>query len=434
MIENPPRITTQEMVDVLMNVVHYSPLLPLIEKANDSYEPWKSIKYKKTPDGFTAKDLWKCVKVSRIQKRELVWPRYNVSFSATSTMQQLWHHFDMNFGGSWGNDSIIPEESKTEYLISSLMEESISSSQMEGATTTRKVAKEMLRKKMSPKDKSQQMILNNYNTILFITEHRKEPLSEELLLKIHSLMTEKALDNLEEAGRFRRNDDIVVGDAITGETVHTPPSYTEIPQFVQDLCEFFNNDNARPFIHPILRGIIIHFMVAYVHPFTDGNGRTARALFYWYMLKQGYWMTEYLSISKIIAAKKRAYENAFLHVETDEMDLGYFAIYHLKVLNEAFENLKSYIKRKTDQQKAARKFLSIGNLNMRQAQILQLYSEDANAVYTVKDFQVKFRVSPTTVKSDIVGLLEMGVLKEISFNKVKRGYLKGDKFDVIVKP
>lgn len=433
MIEKPPVISHEEMADVVLNNGHYRSLLPLVEKANELYEPWKSVKYKKTPDGFTALDLWKCIKLSRLMKREIVWPQYGISLSVTSFMQQLCHNFDMNFGGSWGKGTIIPEENKTKYLISSLMEEAISSSQMEGAATTRKVAKEMLRKRMSPKDKSQRMILNNYNTILYITEHRDEPLSEELLLKIHSLMTEKALDNSDDAGQFRNNDDIVVGNAITGETVHTPPSYTEIPQFVKDLCNFFNSSNASPFIHPILRGIIIHFMLAYVHPFNDGNGRTARALFYWYMLKQGYWMTEYLSISRIIAAKKTAYENAFLHVETDEMDLGYFIVYHMKVLNEAFEDLKSYIKRKTDEQKAAKTFLEIGNMNMRQAEIIRLYCENANAVYTVKDFQVKFLISPTTAKTDIVGLMDMGILKEISFNKVKKGYVKGEKFDEVVK-
>lgn len=433
MIEKPPVVSSIEMVDVLMNEKHYLPLSPIIEKANNEYEHWKSLKYKKLPDGFSASDLWKCVKASRMSNRQIVWPRYNVSLSTTSLMQQLCHHFDMNFGGTWGNDTLLHDENKTKYLISSLMEEAISSSQMEGAATTRKVAKEMLRKKISPKDKSQQMILNNYNTILYITEHRNEPLSEEQLLKIHSLMTEKALDNPDDAGRFRQNDDIVVGNAITGETVHTPPSHTEIPQFVDDLCDFFNDDNKQSFIHPILRGIIIHFMLAYVHPFADGNGRTARALFYWYMLKQGYWMMEYLSISRIIAAKKTAYENAFLYVESDGMDLGYFVTYHLKVLDEAFENLKSYIKRKTDEQKVAQRFLNIGNLNLRQAEIVQLYYEDPNAICTVKDFQVKFLISPTTAKADILGLMNMGILKEISFNKVKKGYVKGDRFDEIVK-
>ncbi len=432
MVEKPPVISFQEITDVLMNTDRYDLLSFFVTKANDLYEPWKSLKYKKLPDGFTAKDLWKCVKASRMSKREMVWPHYNVSLYVTSTMQQLCHHFDVNFGGG-GTGAIIPEDGKAKYLISSLMEEAISSSQMEGAVTTRKVAKEMLRKKMSPKDKSQQMILNNYNTILYVAEHRNEPLSEELLLKIHSLMTEKALDNPEDIGQFRRNDDIVVGNALTGETVHTPPSYTEIPQFVNDLCDFFNDDNANSFIHPILRGIIIHFMLAYVHPFTDGNGRTARALFYWYMLKQGYWMTEYLSISRIIASRKTAYENAFLYVETDEMDLGYFVIYHLKVLNEAFENLKSYIKRKTDEQKAAKKFLNIGKLNLRQTEIIQLYCENPNRIYTVKDFQVKFLVTPTTAKTDLIGLMDMGIIEEISLNKVKKGYVKGQRFDEIIE-
>ena len=70
----------------------------------------------------------------------------------------------MNFGGSWGASSIFPEDKTTQelYLISSIMEEAIASSQMEGAATTREAAKDMLRKKISPKDKSQRMILNNY--------------------------------------------------------------------------------------------------------------------------------------------------------------------------------------------------------------------------------------------------------------------------------
>ena len=70
----------------------------------------------------------------------------------------------MNFGGSWGASKIFPNDRTTQelYLISSIMEEAIASSQMEGAATTREAANDMLRKKISPKDKSQRMILNNY--------------------------------------------------------------------------------------------------------------------------------------------------------------------------------------------------------------------------------------------------------------------------------
>ncbi len=88
---------------------------------------------------------------------------------------------------------------------------------------------------------------------------------------------------------------------VEGDIVFTPPTFEDIPEFTETLCDFFNNDNPSNFIHPIIKGIIVHFMLAYMHPFVDGNGRTARALFYWYMLKEGYKLTEYMSISRVIA-------------------------------------------------------------------------------------------------------------------------------------
>ena len=119
-------------------------------------------------------------------------------------MQLQCHKFDMNFGGSWESSALIPSSHRERYLVSSLMEEAISSSQMEGAATTRKVAKEMLRKRTAPKDKSQQMIVNNYQTIQFIVAHKNEPLTQEMLLHVHRLMTYKTLEHEEDAGRFRK--------------------------------------------------------------------------------------------------------------------------------------------------------------------------------------------------------------------------------------
>ena len=339
----------------------------------------------------------------------------------------------MNFGGSWETTSVIPSESRERYLVSSLMEEAIFSSQMEGAATTRKVAKDMLRRQITPKDKSQQMIANNYQTIRFIVENKHVPLTPELVLHIHQLMTDNTLANPKDAGRLRENDEVVVEDGITHEVVHQPPSYKELPAFLKELCRYFNETNARVFVHPIIRGIIIHFMVAYMHPFVDGNGRTARALFYWYMLKQGYWLTEYLSISRVIAATKKSYEKAYQYVEADYNDLGYFIAYNLKVLDQSFKQLQNYIKKKQEEKVLANTFLQLGDINERQAQIIRMFMENPKEVVTVKDLQNKFMVTPTTAKSDIVGLLKRGLLDEIAFNKVKRGYIKGQRYDDIVK-
>ncbi len=431
MIENPPKLTEKELVEayIALSSSSNSDVSLLIDRINENYEYWSAVKYKTIPASLSHEMLWAYVKASRLRNNIPVWDKFGINISITNQMQRICHELDMNFGGSWGNGALLPEENKDQYLISSLMEEAISSSQMEGAATTRKVAKEMLRKKIAPRDKSQRMILNNYQTINFIIANKKKPLTEEMLLDIHRLMTEGTMTNPEDAGRFRSNDDVVVEDGITHEIVHTPPSHKEIPHFIEHLCDFFNEERAKIFIHPIIRGIIIHFMVAYMHPFTDGNGRTARALFYWYMLRQGYWLTEYLSISRIIARSKKTYEKTYLYVEADGNDIGYFVAYNLRVLKLAFEDLQHYIHRKTLKRKQANAFLRIGNINERQAEIIRMYYENPQEVMTVKDVQVKFGVSPTTAKSDIVGLLNIGLLSEISFNKVKKGYVKGTGFD-----
>ena len=432
MIEFPPQISQEEYLKVLLTDP-LEKLKAIIEKNNDKYSYWSDVKYQKAPEGISSKELWCYIKASRRAKRIIVWKKYGISISITNAMQRMCHEFDMNFGGSWGSNSIIPAENKEQYLISSLMEEAISSSQMEGAATTRKVAKEMLRKSLSPQDKSQQMIFNNYQTIRFITQNIHTPLSSELLQQIHVLMTEKTLENPADAGAYRTNDEVVVEDAITHEVVHTPPSYKDIPSFIEDLCIFFNESDSKVFIHPIIRGIIIHFMIAYMHPFVDGNGRTARALFYWYMLKSGYWLTEYLSISRVIAKSKKSYENAYLYTEADEKDMGYFIAYNLRVLELAFKELQTYIKRKLDQKHQASVFYKLDNINERQADILRLFYDNPKILFTVIELQNSFSITHTTAKNDIDGLVERKLVDEISLNKVKKGYVKGELFDKTVK-
>lgn len=433
-MEKAPSISWNNLAKAMLKLQQDSELAAAISRLNDQYFYWDKAKYKQVPDVGSEKELWALMMADRVRKCVSVpfWKRFKIHFSLTNQMQRQCHQFDMDFGGSWMDDSVVPGDNKERYLISSLIEEAIASSQMEGAVTTRKVAKEMLRKKLSPKDKSQRMIFNNYQTIRFIVENKHQPLSEELLLEIHRLMTVGTLDNPAYVGRFRQNDEVVVQNQITGEVAHTPPTFTEIPAFVSELCQFFNENDTETYIHPVIKGIIIHFMVAYMHPFVDGNGRTARTLFYWYMLKQGYWLTEYLSISRIIYAAKPSYEKSFLYAETDQNDIGYFIAYNLRVIELAFRGLQDYIKRKQQEQQTALKYLQIPNLNLRQAEIVKMFADNPQEMVVVKDLQARFFITPTTAKTDILPLLEMGLLKEIALNKVKKAYLKGDKFDSIL--
>lgn len=423
MIELPPKIDKKALYNAAFMGAG-ADVAPIINKINASYEYWDKVKYVPVPEGWTSQKLWLFVKASRVIGMVTIWDKYGIKLCITSQMQRMCHDFDMKFGSFWEADNDSQNSEKKYYLSSSLMEEAIYSSIMEGASTTRVVAKEMLRKKKSPQNKAQQMIVNNYTTIQYIVEHKDEPLTEEGLLYIHRLMTEKTLDHPEDAGRFRTNNDVVVANMIEGDIVHTPPTFEEIPEFVTTLCDFFNNDNPRTFIHPIIKGIIIHFMVAYMHPFADGNGRTARALFYWYMLKENYKLTEYMSISRVIAKSKTSYEKSFRYTENDGNDMGYFVAYNLRALEISFQQLRDYIQRKQREKKAAAAFMMAGNINQRQAMVLQRLIEEPDTILTVKDVQEQFSVSSMTARKDLADLVQQGFLTEIAINKVTRGYIK----------
>lgn len=423
MIELPPKIDRKTIVNALLKESNEE-IAQLVDAINSNYEYWDKVKYKSLPEGFTPQMLWAHVKASRLRGMITVWEKYDINLCITSKMLRMCHEFDMKFGSFWETDNDAQSPEKKYYLSSSLMEEAIYSSKMEGASTTRVVAKEMLRKKKSPQNKAQQMIVNNYSTIRYIVEHKDEPLTEESLLYVHKLMTENTLDDPADAGRFRTNDKVVVADMIEGDIVYTPPTYKDIPDFVETICDFFNNSNPRTFIHPIIKGIIIHFMVAYMHPFVDGNGRTARALFYWYMLKENYKLTEYMSISRVISKSKASYEKAFRYTENDGNDMGYFVAYNLKALEISFQQLREYIQRKQQEKKAANTFMMAGNINYRQAMVLQRLTEEPDAILTVRDVQEQFSVSSMTARKDLTDLVQQGYLTEVAINKVTRGYIK----------
>ncbi len=433
MIELPPKVSSEDVRDALHLYYEKEEYRDIVDQANEKYLYWSDLKYKKRPEGLGAEALWGLVSLSRDMLVNYVWPSYGVRIPVTNYMQRLCHKFDMNFGGSWGSTSILPTQDREKYLVSSVMEEAISSSQIEGASSTRRVAKDMLRRAIKPKTRSEQMIFNNYQAIRFLAEHKEDPLSEELLLRIHSLMTEGTLDDPADVGRFRQTDDVVVANDVTNEVVHTPPPHDEIPNFVDGLCRFVNEDTqGRVFLHPIVKAIAVHFMLAYVHPFVDGNGRTARALFYWYMLKSGYWLTEYLSISRVIYRSKAAYEKAYLYAENDRNDMGYFLTYHLYVLERAFEELKAYIERKITQKQRAVDFFRLGNVNERQAAILSMVRDDPGIVISVKELCGKFQVTQPTVQADLDKLVARGLLDRIRVNGRRQDYLKGSKYDSVM--
>ncbi len=430
MIERPPKIDLNLSIDERPS----QQVAETITRINDEYLYWSDVKYRTDSTGLSAHDLWRYIKYSRLKKDVEVWQDFGLHFSLTDKMQRLCHEFDLNFGGSWGAMKLFPQDKLNQelYLISSIMEEAISSSQMEGASTTREVAKEMLRKKIEPRDRSQRMILNNYNTIQFISSKKKEQLTPELLMQVHELMTHGTLDDEADCGKLRNHDRIVVGNGITGEIVHRPPKAECLDKFCRDLCLFFNSDATTTFLHPIIKGLIIHFLIAYYHPFVDGNGRTARAIFYWYMLKKNYWLLEYLSISRIIYKSKSKYEKSFLYTENDDNDLGYFITYNLDVLSKSFDSLKKYLLKKQAERKRADRFMHLDGISAQQSEIIRMYYDEGDITLEAKDIAIRFNVSRVTAKAYLDGLVRRGLLKRLKPNGRTHAYIRSEEFNNII--
>lgn len=382
------------------------------------YEKWK---YKAKSWGIGIEKVWSAAKSYRRTKKNIYFsqkPSIQLGFSIPSVVQEYLHNLDLNLGGILQSGSLIPEQEKNRYLLSSIMEEAIASSQIEGAATTRRIAKEMLEKNQTPVNRSQQMIYNNYITMKWIVENKDAELTQDVLLHIHKLITCKTLDNPDFEGRYRENNNIDVVDE-TNEIFYTPPSHEHIEQLIKQFLKIANDKNTQDgFIHPLLKGILLHFLIGYIHPFVDGNGRTARALFYWYLIKRGYWLIEYMSVSRIILKAKAQYARAYLHTEYDDNDLTYFFIYNLKCISSALEELKLYIDRKVKEKNATIQLLKNNNFNERQLFVLQDLLKDPDQYFTVKQIETKFAVSNQTARTDLMKLVEEGFLVQRSIGKL----------------
>ena len=429
MIEKAPKIDIDKTTIRIFTTLDIIEIIPDINKCQEKYLYWDKIKYIKNKI-YNPLKIWELVKIKRhsIRKYISTKTKEDFYFGVNQFLQQKLHYLDFNFGAGLQKEQLLSELEKQQYLKNALMEEAVFSSMIEGATTTRVKAKEMLRKNKKPKTHSEQMILNNYKTIQYISENKNEDISIEKLYEIHQLVTENTLEK-ENVGVFRKSNDVNVVNEITGEIIHTPPKHENLNDLMNSFVDFFNNNPKEDFIHPIVKASILHFLIGYIHPFVDGNGRTARALFYWYLLKNGYWLTEYLSISRVIMQTKVQYEKAYLYTEIDDMDVTYFIHYQVKVLIKAFEDLKEYVAKKKKEEIKLLKFLQFEGINERQAEILYKLEKNETKFFTIKEIENTYSVTNQTARTDVEELVEKGFLKKVAINKKSFNYWKGDKYN-----
>ena len=331
-------------------------------------------------------------------------------------LQKTIHEIDSN-----GKDSLYKAVSKdieNELVKDSLIEEAFYSSVIEGAFSTIKRMRELVDGQDTPKDHSEQMVFNNYKAMQFIFEQKHNDLSINLILRLHQIITDKTLEKGQEefAGKFR-NDQVYIQDS-SGRIIYTPPSAQQIPEAMEGLVQWINQVDEGAFTHPIIKAAIIHFHLVYIHPFFDGNGRTSRALFYFYLIKNEYEFFKYFSISAVVEKSKAQYYRAIKDVEDHEADLTYFLLYMSKVVLESIESVtkqiakhyhKHYVFRKIEQEQIP--------INARQKKFLSSFLVKSSTDIRIKDYQKTNKVVYETARRDLEDLYKKGILLRINQKK-----------------
>jgi Fic family protein len=382
------------------------------------YLGWDELLHRTPPHGLTHLQWWVGISVARnASKRET--PLVDeldrpFAFVLTDEALEHLHKIDQQAAGHLaGSTDIATPAHRDRYLVSSLVEEAITSSQLEGASTTRRVAKALLRSGRAPRTKSEQMIVNNFRTMERVRELSNASLTPSLLLDLHRMLTEETLAPTD-VGRFQTpGEERVAVVWEDGRVLHQPPPAKLLENRIEALCAFANGDDSAPFMHPVIRAITLHFWLAYDHPFADGNGRVARTLFYWSMIKSGYWLTEFLSISSILRKAPAQYAVSFLKTETYDNDLTYFLLYQLEVVQRAIEAMHQYLARKTREANAIESMMkSAQAFNHRQLALLSHALRNPGATYDFASHQTSHNVVYQSARTDLLDLARRGLLQQ----------------------
>jgi Fic family protein len=420
-IQKPPHWRGYLTSELIKKIINSQELTECLKHFEEEYVYWEKFRFYPLPKGISSEQAWSYLKLSRrtIQQNS---PIQDVNgdlfrYSVTKVMYQFLSFIDSNTSGFLASDLSRPTSvQKSQLIVSGLTEEAIASSQLEGANTSRKVAKEMLLNQRKARNRDEQMIINNYQVMQRLQEWKNIPLSIDILLTMQKNLTSQTMDREVDSGRFRLDaDEIVVADSLTGDIVYSPPAEKRYKKELDRFIQYANTDEKdTDFVHHVIKGIILHFWLAYLHPFVDGNGRTARAIFYWYMLRKNYWLFQYLSVSRIIKQSKTGYDNAFLYSEYDENDLTYFLYYNLQSIVKSIKSFEVHYREKIEKGRMLEKLS--GNIkiyNERQISLLHYFNENKEAHMDIAIYKAKNNIAYETARTDLSLLVDNGLVERV---------------------
>lgn len=403
-------------------LLHPETVPDVVHKINRDYMYWGKAKHHAAAANVSENELWAFVKHTRASERYFLsfLEENDFSYAYTNVFQEKVFKIEQLIAEI--NKDLDPSYSElmTHYYIDGLIEEAIATSQFEGAQTQRRVAKDMLQSNRPPHTHHEYMIKNAYEVSKSLFSHKNKKMSLKTILDIHNRLIQHTKSDLKsDEYAFRTAGVDIVGHY--NKVLFQPTDNPVIIQKSMDaLVLFLNNESSeKQFIHPLVRAIVIHFWVGYLHPFYDGNGRTARMLFYWYLSQyDAYELIKYVPMSTTLSLRRKGYEDAYLFAEHDDNDLNYFIAYNLDLILTSLVSFKKHVKETEKKLHSLRERFQAYKLNWRQLSLLQhTIKNPSSAGYTINAYCEAHQITRITATDDLRDLCAKGFLVETKASK-----------------
>lgn len=302
------------------------------------------------------------------------------------------------------------------YGTKAIEDEIVATSAIESIDFSRDSVRKIL-KGYAPKDEEENRILGLKNGFEFISK-KDNKITEENIHKLYMMSIGDFLDdeNKLKEGSFYRHDSVYV---MSDKIEHSGISSAKLPEYMGDFVSFANSDDK---INELVKATMLHFYIAYIHPYFDGNGRMARLIHMWYLIQKGYETTLFIPFSNYIEKSRKKYYNAYTLVEENSklsgvLDITPFLLYFTEnVYDKMVEN-----EVKTNTLEEYNSALTQGKITQKEAQLWQfVLSAYSGEAFTTKQLEKDFGDAAfATVRSFVLKFADLGLLNATKMkNKV----------------
>jgi Fic family protein len=398
------KMNTKETFDFLNSLIW-------IKHTHENYRALDEIKYR-IKDTDLANTDWEELRLNFIKHRKTSC----VPLFLDSIQRKFWFYpadciikkaEQLEKRGTQLHQKIVQNSNfKEEFFLDSMVEEAITSAIYEGANSTKAKAQELIVTEQAPKNKDEWMLINNYHALQWIKENRSKSLSTDLIKEVHAIVTRNTLevDDANFSGRFR--DDAVFVRSSLNEVKHEGVNHELVEASLNEAIHTATKN--RRYFPAVIKGILMHYYIAYVHPFFDGNGRTARAVFYFKAMKNNLTFVELLSVSAYLKNHGKQYERSFEKVVQNDFDVTYFIDFNLDALLEAIEA----VEKKVDYLLSLMVLREKQKLSENQVGLLQRLALNRFRKITIEEYATRIDKSREIARQELKQLSQLKLLVE----------------------